>query len=145
MADFVNTATLAVELSVNDKPAGWVALTRAEAEAALAIPGAYRKWTGSAVAEMTAPEKAAADAAALAARRTATAAELDRVEGVLRATVLLLLDELNSHAAKINAILTAIDGAATLAALKTAVLAITDYPTRTVAQLRAAIVAKLGT
>lgn len=68
MADFVNTTTLAVELSVNDKPAGWVTLTRAEAEAALAIPGAYRKWTGSAVAEMTAPEKAVVDAAAAAAR-----------------------------------------------------------------------------
>lgn len=63
MPDFVNTTTLAVELSVNDKPEGWVAIPRDAATAALAIPAAYRKWDGSKVVEMDAGEKAAKDAA----------------------------------------------------------------------------------
>ena len=145
MADYVNTATLAVELSVNSHDAPWVTLPRADALVALAIPQQYRKWTGSAVAEMTAPEKAAVDAAALTASRAVAAAELDRVDSITRSFMLLVLDELNAHAAKINAILTAIDGAASLGALKTAVALIADYPTRTAAQLRNAIAAKLGT
>jgi hypothetical protein len=89
VADFVNTTTLAVELSVNDKPAGWVTLTRAEAEAALAIPGQYRKWTGSAVAEMTAPEKAAVDAAAAVARAAAivTSFDANSPPGVFRCVI----------------------------------------------------------
>lgn len=52
-----------------------------------------------------------------------------------RALMLLLLDELNLHALKINAILDAVDGAASLAALKTAVALIPDYPARTKQQL----------
>lgn len=89
MADFVNTTTLAVELSCNDKPAGWVTLTRAEAEAALAIPQQYRKWTGTAVAEMTAPEKAAVDAAAAVARAAAIVTNFDNIAppGVFRAVI----------------------------------------------------------
>ena len=146
MADFVNTTTCAVELSVNDKPAGWVTLTRAEAELALAIPGQYRKWTGTAVAEMTAPEKAAVDAANRAYVKSSV---LSLVEGVdrpdiLRALALVLLDEFNAHAAKMNALLTAIDNAASLGALKTAVALIADLPTRTVDQLKTALASKMG-
>lgn len=55
-----------------------------------------------------------------------------------KAVLLTILDELNLHATKINDILTAIDGAATLAAMKTAIAAINDYPQRTAAQLRTA-------
>lgn len=62
---------------------------------------------------------------------------------VLRAVILLMLDEFNMHTAKTNAILTAIDNAASLAALKTAVAAITDLPTRTAQQLKTAIQAKI--
>lgn len=146
MADFVNTTTLAVELSCNDKPAGWVTLTRAEAEAALLIPAQYRKWTGSAVAEMTAPEKAVVDAARVQASKDAALAQVngpDRPD-LLRALALLVLDEFNAHATKMNALLTAIDNAASLGALKTAVALIADHPTRTVAQLKTALVAKMG-
>lgn len=62
---------------------------------------------------------------------------------ILRAIVAVTLDELNLHALKINAILDAVDGAATLAALKTAVAAIPDYPQRTPAQLVNAIKNKI--
>lgn len=58
---------------------------------------------------------------------------------LLRALVLMLLDDRNMLAGKINAILDAVDGAANLAGLKTAVAAITDAPTYTAAQVRTAI------
>lgn len=54
---------------------------------------------------------------------------------VLRALASMLLDELNSHSAKITAILDAVDGASSLATLKTAVAAITDPPQRTINQI----------
>lgn len=60
-------------------------------------------------------------------------------ERVLRAIVLLVLDEFNNHALKINAILDAVDQATSLADLKTRVAAIPDYPQRTTAQLITAI------
>lgn len=63
----------------------------------------------------------------------------DRQTMLLRALVLVLLDELNAHAAKINAILTAIDNGSTLAQVKSNIAAIADYPTRTAAQVRAAL------
>lgn len=89
MADFVNTTTLAVELSVSDASAPWTVLTRAEALAALAIPAQYRKWTGTAVAEMTAPEKAVVDAALAAARSAAIVSNFDASAppGVFRAVI----------------------------------------------------------
>lgn len=63
---------------------------------------------------------------------------------VIRAFMLLVLDELNAHTTKTNAILTAIDNASSLAQLKTAVAAITDLPTRTAQQLRTAIETKIN-
>lgn len=62
----------------------------------------------------------------------------------LRAVLLIVLDELNAHALKLNAILDAVDGAANLAGLKTAVAAIADYPPRTKAQLLTAITNKVN-
>lgn len=56
-----------------------------------------------------------------------------------RALALTILDELNNHALKINAILDAIDGATNLATLKSAVAAIADYPPRTQQQLITAL------
>jgi len=88
---------------------------------------------------------AAAAAAALAAQRSAVVAQLDMTEDIQRAFMLVMLDELNSHAALMNSILTAIDSAANLAALKTAIAAIADHPTRTAAQLKTAVLGKLGT
>lgn len=68
----------------------------------------------------------------------------DRTERLVRALMEIILDEFNLHAAKHNALLNAIDAATTLANLKTAVLAIPDYPTRTAAQLVTAIKAKIA-
>lgn len=63
----------------------------------------------------------------------------DRQAMLLRALVLVLLDELNAHAAKINAVLTAIDSGSTLAQIKSNIAATADYPTRTAAQVRAVL------
>lgn len=62
---------------------------------------------------------------------------------VVRALALLMLDELNTHSAKITAILNAADTATSLATFKTAMLAITDAPQRTRLQLVAALKAKI--
>lgn len=61
-----------------------------------------------------------------------------------QALMLVLLDELNLHALKINSILDAVDGATTLAQLKAAVLLITDYPQRTRQQLVTALTNKVN-
>lgn len=107
---------------------------------------AQKYWiiTGDLVSLADANARAAIDAAETEAQRDAITAQLDQTEDVLRAFMLVTLDELNAHAAKINSILTAIDGASSLANLKTAVAAIADYPTRTAANLRAAVRNKLG-
>lgn len=61
-----------------------------------------------------------------------------------RALAAVLLDELNLHALKINAILDAVDAATSLADLKTRIAAIPDYPQRTLAQIKTAIQNKLA-
>lgn len=79
-------------------------------------------------------------------RREATklmASEQAEDAALMRAVLLVILDELNLHAAKLNAILTAIDNGANLAAVKTNITAITDYPTRTAQQVRTAIQGKI--
>ncbi len=63
---------------------------------------------------------------------------------LLRAITAVLLDEFNLHALKINGILDAVDGAASLAALKTAIAAIPDHPQRTLPQLVTAIKNKIN-
>jgi len=62
---------------------------------------------------------------------------------VLRGTFLVLVDELNNHALKINSILDAVDAATSLADLKTRIAAIADYPQRTPAQAKQAIKDKI--
>lgn len=78
-------------------------------------------------------------------RRTSklTAAASDRYAVTIRAVLLALIDELNLHALKINAILDAVDAATSLADLKTRIGLITDYPPRTVAQAKASIISKI--
>lgn len=101
---------------------------------------------GAGPVEMTAVEKAAVDNALLSSARDRTAANLDQLEGMLRAFALALLDEFNLRVAtKINAILNAIDTSTNYASLKTNIAAITDYPTRTIADLRTVVRNKLGT
>lgn len=112
-----------------------------------AVTGFDRRYwivTGDAVSLMDAGARAALDAATLEAARDDLANQIDQTEDILRAVVLMVLDELNAHSAKINALLTAIDNASSLANLKTAVAAISDLPTRTAAQVKTAIRNKLG-
>jgi len=87
----------------------------------------------------------AVDAAELSAQRNAIVDQLDQVEDIQRASLLSLLDELNNHADRINAILDAIDGASNLSQVKSAIAVINDYPQRTIAQMKTAILSKLGT
>jgi hypothetical protein len=149
MADVINTESLEIRRSVNEGSAPhnappWLVITRAQADLWDIIPQRYRKWVTDHVEEMTQPEKDALDESILQAQRDAVVQQLDKIEDVLRAFMLAVLDEMNGHAAKINAILTAIDNGANVGAIKTNILAIADYPTRTVAQMRAAIRTKLG-
>jgi len=108
---------------------------------------AERYWTitGDVVTLMSQAERDAVDAALLTAARDAAAAQLQQTEDVLRAFMLAVLDELNLHADKHNAILDAIDAGSTLAQVKANIAAVTDYPARTEAQLRTSVRNKLGT
>src|SRR3990167_2027169 len=99
--------------------------------AVIGQPEKYWKIAGDIVSLMTAGEQATVDAAELTARRDAIAAELDRVEDVLRALTLTILDEINMHASRTTAILNAADGAGSYGAFRTAIAAIPDVPTRT--------------
>lgn len=67
----------------------------------------------------------------------------DRQSMLLRALVLTLLDELNLHAAKMNAILTAIDSSTNYATLKSNIAAVADYPARTARQVRTTLKGKV--
>lgn len=107
-------------------------------------PSRYWEIVGDVVALMDETERDAVDAQILEDMRDMAAAQLDNIEDILRAFMLTMLDELNNHANKINSILNAIDNASTLAEVKSAIGAISDYPQRTVAQLRNAIRDKLG-
>lgn len=150
MANVIHRTTLEFRPSVNtpDHPEPtWKHNPNMTAVAA--VPFKYWKappsWDGDVgPVEMTAPEKATVDGNLATATRDATAAQVDDVEDVLRATILAILDELNAHKDKINAILTAIDNGSTLAQVKTNIAAIADYPTRTIAQVRTALRNKLG-
>lgn len=112
-----------------------------------AVEGYQNKYwivTGDTVSLMNQAQRDAVDAADLIAIRDSAASELSKVESILRAFMLVVIDEFNAHALKHNAILTAIDSATSLADLKTRVGTITDYPSRTTDQLRTAIRNKLG-
>lgn len=126
--------------------ADWL-INSAQADALFDAGVPPRHWNivGDVVTEMTAPQKAAVDAALLQARRAATVAELDMVEGIVRAFMLVVIDEFNLHSTRLNAILDAVDAATSLADFKTRVALIPDIPQRTNGQLRTAIGNKLGT
>ena len=70
-------------------------------------------------------------------------AQESRIEGLLRAMALVILDELNAHAAKMKQITDTADDGGNIASWKSAIQAITDHPTRTAAQIRTAIKNKL--
>lgn len=146
MADVLNTSTLEMRQSVNEvqyQPP-WIVITREQYNLWSVIPLRYRKWADDHVEEMTQPEKDAVDFALMEATRDEIVQQIDRQEDILRAFAGLLVDELNAHSARTNALLDAIDGAGSLAALKTAAGRIQNLPTRDLAQLRQAIRNKIG-
>ena len=96
------------------------------------------------VTEMDAAAKQALDDQALSDSRDRTTSQFDVVDDVLRTFALVLLDELNSHADKINAILDSADQANNLADFKSRMLAIADYPQRSIAQIKTSVRNKLG-
>lgn len=100
--------------------------------------------TGDVVTLMDQGQRDAVDSVELIARRDAEAGQFQNVEGVLRAFMLIVLDEFNAHSAKINAMLSAMDASTSLADMKTRIGLIADYPTRTTEQLITAIRNKLG-
>jgi hypothetical protein len=145
MSTVLNRITKQFIASANtpDYPAaGWI--VNPDMSAVNGQPPKYWKITGDSVSLMTAGEQATADSAELSAQRDMIATAMDRLEDYSRAFALTVLDEINLHAARVTAILDAVDGASSLAALKTAVLAIPDVPQRTIAQLKTAVRGKLG-
>ncbi len=107
-------------------------------------PAKYWLINGDVVTLASQAARDAIDAAILSAARDAVAAAMDATEDVIRAFALTLLDELNLHATRVTAILDAVDGATTLANLKSAVALIPDVPQRTVGQIKTALRGKLG-
>lgn len=105
----------------------------------------YWRIVGDIVSLLTQAERDAVDAAEREAQRDAAAQQLQQIEDLFRAFMLTVLDELNLHAAKHNAILTAIDNGANFSGLKANIALVADYPQRTEAQLRTAVRDKLGT
>jgi hypothetical protein len=62
---------------------------------------------------------------------------------VVRGLALVMLDELNQHAAQLNALRDVMVNASSLATVRNAAQAISAYPTRTVDHLKTAIKAKM--
>lgn len=95
--------------------------------------------------EMNAAEKLVVDTANTDAQRDAEiGGTVDELESVIRALMLIIMDELNDEfAARVNSILAAADSP-NYNAFQTAMQAITDAPTRTPVQLRNAIRNRLG-
>lgn len=110
----------------------------------IGFPSKYWIITGNVVTLMTPAERTVVDLAERRLQRDIVTAELDGMENLIRAFMLIVLDEFNSHSIKINAILDAIDGANNLTQIKSGIVAIRDLPARTTAQLRLAIRNKLG-
>lgn len=149
MPDYVHRTTLQYVKSGNapDFPsATWLEIPPGSPNAIIvaSVVRRYQVLEGDVLREMTRGEKDVVDAAALTAERDAKASALDDVEDVLRAFMLVVLDELNAHADRHNAITATVDGAANLAQFGAAMQAIADYPRRTATQLRNAIRGKLG-
>jgi hypothetical protein len=149
MADFVHRTTKQHIVSrdqteLPDQPWENFYIINPDLSAVAGVPNRYWKITGDSITEMSQAEKDAVDNAALQASRDALANQIDQVEDVLRASLLSILDEFNAHADKINAILDSADAATSLADFKTRMAAVTDYPQRTIAQLKTTIRNKLG-
>lgn len=105
-----------------------------EADWALSEPGTGALWLAAQAAEVQSQRTVAKSVFA------AAAGDPQGMAKAQRAALLLILDRThNALATKINAILTAIDSAATLAQVKTNIAAIADAPTYTATQLKTAL------
>ena len=145
MASVVNRTTKQYLGSVHtpDYPVGqWI--INPDISSLTGVPSRYWIIAGDVISEMSQAQKDVVDAAIVDASRDSVAGQVDAVEDIVRALALSLLDELNNHADKINAILDAADGAANLGQFKSAMVAIVDYPQRTVGQLKSVMRSKLG-
>ena len=149
MSNVTNRTTLEYRRSVNDPdypdPPWLHNSPQADALYEGGVPTKYWKISGDVVSEMTQTEKDAVDATERDAQRDNVSNEIDRVEDIVRALALTLLDELNNHADKMNEILDAADNATNLADFKARMGAISNYPQRTIAQLKTVLRNKLGT
>jgi hypothetical protein len=152
MTDHLNRNTLEFRRSSNEplhEPPDWIRNPLDDVGRALRdSPYLPRYWVlqgDDTIRDSTGPEKAAIDAASLAAGRDAVAARADDLEDVVRALALVLLDEFNLHTGRVNAILDAIDGASNFGQVKSAIAAINDLPTRDIADIKTGIRNKLGT
>ena len=101
MSDVLNRETLQYRRSVNtpdfpDPP--WLEVPRGSANETLlrTVPTRYLVLTGDVLAEMDASAKAAVDAAALIVRRDSAVAQLEQQEDIIRAFMLIVLDEVNT-------------------------------------------------
>lgn len=94
-----------------------------------------RQWTAWTQQEIDAYE---------VARKDDIANQFDKVEDIVRAAVLVIMDELNVHSTRLQQILNATAAATTLANFKTGMAAIQPIPQRTAAQLKTAIRTKIG-
>ena len=145
MANVLNRTTKLYLVSVNepDYPQqDWI--WNPDISAVTGWPARYWVITGDSVTLMDAAARAALDALLLSESRDDLVNQLTSVEDLMRALMLVILDEFNNHALKINSILDAVDAATSLADLKTRIAAIPDYPQRTADQIRTAIRNQLG-
>lgn len=148
MADVLNTETTEMRMSVNEGAAPydsppWIVITREQYNLWSIIPQQYRKWVNDHIEEMSQPEKDAVDAAAMQAQLDSVVQQVDKQGDILRAFMLMVLDEFNRHSTLSNGIKSAIDNGTNLTAIKTPVAALSSVPTRTAQQFRAALRAKL--
>lgn len=112
-----------------------------------AVEGQSKKYwviTGDVVTLADQSTRDAIDAALLSTQRDGTAAQVDQVEDVLRASLLSILDELNTKSDKMNETLDAIDAASNFSQMKTNIAAINDAPQRNISQMKTVIRNKLG-
>jgi len=108
-------------------------------------PTRYWQLSGDVFSLIDQAARDAVDAALLIAARNELADQIDAAETFLRGFALVVLDELNAHSAKTNAILDAIDAANNLGSLKTAIGNISNLPDRTASQIKTAVRNKLDT
>ena len=148
MATFLHRTTMQLlpstsESSLSEPVANYI--ENPDLSAITGFPSKYWIITGDVVTLMDQSARDAVDAAGTSIQRDATSNEMGEIEGIVRAFALVVLDELNLHAARVTAILDAVDAANNLAGLKTDVAAIADVPQRTIEQLETAVRNKLGT